>query len=93
VDALVPAVVARVQAHLPATDPQRIELEQLPQADPKIRRAELVRALERGYAATDEAHTHIRRFRNVLLCAAALIAACTVVFVREVAGAIVNTCG
>jgi hypothetical protein len=85
VNALVPAVVARVQACLPATDPQRIEVEKLPQANPKIKRAELIRALERGYAATDEAHTRIRRFRNVLLCATALIAACTFLFVREVA--------
>ena len=85
VHALVPAVLARVQACLPATDPQRIEMEKLPDADPEIKRAELVRALERGYAATDEAHTRIRRFRNVLLCAAALIAACTFLFVREVA--------
>ena len=85
VHALVPAVLARVQACLPATDPQRIEVEKLPDADPEIKRAELIRALERGYAATDEAHTRIRRFRNVLLCAAALIAICTFLFVREVA--------
>jgi hypothetical protein len=85
IDALVPAVVARVQACLPATDPQRIEVEKLPHADPKIKRAELIRALERGYAATDEAHTRIRRFRNVLLCAAALITFCTFLFIREVA--------
>jgi len=85
VHALVPAVLARVQACLPATDPQRIEVEKLPDADPEIKRAELIRALERGYAATDEAHTRIRRFRNVLLGAAALIAICTFLFVREVA--------
>jgi hypothetical protein len=85
VNALVPGAVARVQAYLPATDPQRIEIEKLPHAEPHTKRAELVRALERGYSATDEAHTRIRRFRNVLLCAAALIAACTFLFVREVA--------
>jgi hypothetical protein len=85
VHALVPAVLARVQACLPATDPQRIEVEKLPDADPEVKRAELIRALERGYAATDESHTRIRRFRNVLLCAAALIAVCTFLFVREVA--------
>lgn len=34
-DALVPGVLARVQSCLPATDPQRIELEKLPNADPK----------------------------------------------------------
>jgi hypothetical protein len=85
VDALVPGVLARVQSCLPATDPQRIELEKLPNANRSLKRAKLIRALERGYAASDEAHTHIRRFRNVLLCAAALIAACTFLLVREVA--------
>lgn len=85
VDALVPGVLARVQSCLPATDPQRIELEKLPNVDGKIKRAKLIRALERGYAASDEAHAHIRRFRNVLLCAAALIAACTFLLIREVA--------
>jgi hypothetical protein len=84
-DALVPGVLARVQSCVPATDPQRIELENLPNADRKIRRARLGRALERGYAASDEAHANIRRFRNVLLCAAALVAACTFLLIREVA--------
>jgi hypothetical protein len=85
VDALVPGVLARVQSCLPATDPQRIALEKLPTVDPKIKRAKVVRALERGFAASDEAHANIRRFRNVLLCAAALIAACTFLLVRQVA--------
>ena len=85
VDALVPGVLARVQSCLPATDPQRIELEKLPRADQKTKRAKLVRALERGYAASDEAHAHIRRFRNVLLCTAALIAFFTFVLVYQVA--------
>lgn len=85
VDALVPAVLARVQSCLPATDPQRIALEELPTADRRIKRAKLIRALERGYAASDEAHAHIRRFRNVLLCVAALIAACTFLLILEVA--------
>jgi hypothetical protein len=70
---------------VPATDPQRIELETLPNADRKIKRAKLGRALERGYAASDEAHAHIRRFRNVLLCAAALITACTFLLLHKVA--------
>jgi hypothetical protein len=47
VDALVPGVLARVQSCLPATDPQRIELEKLPRVDQKTKRAKLVRALER----------------------------------------------
>jgi hypothetical protein len=85
VDALVPGVLARVQSCLPATDPQRIELENLPNADHKSKRAKLVRALERGYAAHDEAHADIRRFRNVVLCAAALIAFFTFLFVWQVA--------
>ena len=85
IDALVPGVLARVQSCLPATDPQRIELEKLPRADHKTKRAKLVRALERGYAASDEAHAHIRRFRNVLLCTAALIAFFTLLLVYEVA--------
>jgi hypothetical protein len=85
IDALVPGVLARVQSCLPATDPQRIELEKLPRADQKTKRAKLVRALERGYAASDEAHAHIRRFRNVLLCTAALIAFFTLLLVYEVA--------
>jgi hypothetical protein len=85
VEALLPGVLARVQSCLPATDPQRIELEKLPNADRKIKRAKLIRALERGYAASDEAHANIRRFRNVLLCVAALIAACTFLLIREVA--------
>jgi hypothetical protein len=85
VDALVPIVLARVQSCLPATDPQRIELEKLPTADRRSKRAKLIRALERGYAASDEAHSHIRRFRNVLLCVAALIAACTFLLIGEVA--------
>jgi hypothetical protein len=57
----------------------------LPNADPKIKRAKIIRALERGYAATDEAHANIRRFRNVLLCAAALIAAVTFWLIGKVA--------
>jgi hypothetical protein len=85
VDALVPGVLARVQSCLPATDPQRIELEKLPRVDQKTKRAKLVRALERGYAASDEAHAHIRRFRNVLLCTAALIAFFTMLLVFQVA--------
>ena len=85
VDALVPGVLARVQSCLPATDPQRIELEKLPNAGRKIKRAKLIRALERGYAATDEAHANIRRFRNVLLCAAALITAVTFLLINKVA--------
>ncbi len=85
VDALVPGVLARVQSCLPATDPQRIELENLPNTDHKMKRAKLVRALERGYAAHDEAHADIRRFRNVLLCAAALITFFTFLFVHLVA--------
>jgi hypothetical protein len=85
VDALVPGVLARVQSCLPATDPQRIELEKLPSVEGKMKRAKLIRALERGYAASDEAHAHVRRFRNVLLCAAALITAFTFLLIREVA--------
>jgi hypothetical protein len=85
VDALLPGVLARVQSCLPATDPQRIELEKLPNADRKIKRAKLIRALERGYAATDEAHANIRRFRNVLLCAAAVIAAVTFLLIDKAA--------
>src|ERR1700750_608343 len=83
-DALVPGVLARVQACLPATDPQRIELEKLPNADPKTKRAKLVRALERGFAASDEAHANIRRFRNVVLCSAVLITLATFLLVHEV---------
>ena len=83
-DALVPGVLARVQACLPATDPQRIELEKLPTADPKTKRAKLVRALERGFAASDEAHANIRRFRNVVLCSAVLIALVTLLLVHLV---------
>jgi hypothetical protein len=85
VDALLPGVLARVQSCLPATDPQRIELEKLPDDRPKIKRAKLIRALERGYAATDEAHANIRRFRNVLLCAAALITAVTFLLLDKAA--------
>jgi hypothetical protein len=85
VDALLPGVLARVQSCLPATDPQRIELEKLPNADRKIKRARLIRALERGYAATDEAHANVRRFRNVLLCAAAAIAAVTFLLIGKAA--------
>ena len=85
VDALLPGVLARVQSCLPATDPQRIELEKLPNAEPEIKRAKLIRALERGYAATDEAHANIRRFRNVLLCAAALITAVTFLLINKAA--------
>jgi hypothetical protein len=85
VDALVPGVLARVQSCLPATDPQRIELEQLPNFEKDIKRAKLIRALERGYDATDETHTRIRHFRNVLLCATALIAAFAFLLIREVA--------
>lgn len=84
VDALVPGVLARVQSCLPATDPQRIELEKLPNADPKMKRAKLVRALERGFAASDEAHANIRRFRNAVLCSAVLIALVTFLLVRQV---------
>jgi hypothetical protein len=83
-DALVPGVLARVQSCLPATDPQRIELEKLPNADPKTKRAKLVRALERGFAASDEAHANIRRFRNVVLCSAVLIALVTFLLVHQV---------
>jgi hypothetical protein len=83
-DALVPGVVARVQSSLPATDPQRIELEKLPNADPKTKRAKVVRALERGFAASDEAHANIRRFRNVVLCSAVLIALVTFLLVHQV---------
>jgi hypothetical protein len=83
-DALVPGVLARVQSCLPATDPQRIELEKLPNADPKTKRAKLVRALERGFAASDEAHANIRRFRNVVLCSAVLITLVTFLLVHEV---------
>ena len=72
---LVPGVLARVQSSLPATESQRIEAEKLPTAGRKIKRAELIHVLERVYAASDEAHTHIRRFRNVLLLTAAFIAA------------------
>ena len=79
-----PGVLARVQSCLPATDPQRIELEKLPTADPKTKRAKLVRALERGFAASDEAHANIRRFRNVVLCSAVLIALVTFLLVHEV---------
>lgn len=84
-DALVPGVLARVQSCLAATDPQRIELEKLPTADRKAKRAKLVRALERGFAASDEAHANIRRFRNVVLCSAVLIALVTFLLVRQVA--------
>jgi len=84
IDALVPGVLARVQSCLPATDPQRIELEKLPRADKNTKRAKLIRALERGYAASDEAHAQVRRFRNVLLCTAALIALFTLLLVCAV---------
>lgn len=86
VDALVPGVVARVQSCLPATDPQRVEVEKLPtMTDKAAKRAELVHALELGYEASDEAHTRVRRFRNVLLAAAVFIALFTFFFIREVA--------
>jgi hypothetical protein len=84
IDALVPGVLARVQSCLPATDPQRIELEKLPRADKNTKRAKLIHALERGYAASDEAHAQVRRFRNVLLCTAALIALFTLLLVCAV---------
>lgn len=86
VEALVPGVVARVQSCLPATDPQRLKVEELPaMTDPRAKRAQLVHALEVGYDASDEAHTRIRRFRNVLLAAALMIAALTLLMVHGVA--------
>ena len=87
VDALVPGVVARVQSCLPATDPQRIEIEKLPgmTTNRAARRAVLIHALEVGYEVHDEAHTRVRRFRNVILSAAVLISLITSLFVTLVA--------
>ena len=84
-NALVPGVLARAQSSLPAIESQRIEAEITPTAGRKIKRAELIHILERVYAAADEAHTHIRRFRNVLLLTAAFIAAFTLLLICGVA--------
>jgi hypothetical protein len=84
-DALVPGVLARAQSSLPANESQRIEAELTPTAGRKIKRADLIYILERVYAASDEAHTHIRRFRNVLLLTAAFIAAFTLLLICGVA--------
>jgi hypothetical protein len=84
--ALVPDAVARVTLSLGPTDPRRLEVEKLAvQEDEKLKRAELVHALDMGYSAADEYHGRIRAFRNVLLAAALLIASFMLVFVVAVA--------
>lgn len=63
-----------------------LEVERLadPHMCPRRKRAELVHALQMGYAVSDESHADVRDFRNLLLCAAGLILLFTVLFVVEV---------
>jgi hypothetical protein len=82
IDQLVPAALARVYAVLPANDPRRMAVENLPHiTDPRQRCAAVQGALALSYDAADQAHERIRGFRNILLSGAALIAAFMTVFV------------
>jgi len=81
-DALVPTVLAKLSDVLPPGDVRRLRLERLmstrsaPPDDPEAlerKRAELRQAMEIAYDASDQVHTRVRGFRNVLLTAACLI--------------------
>ena len=85
-DPLIPGAIARVGSCLQPADPRRLEVERLadPHMCPRRKRAELVHALQMGYAVSDESHAHVRDFRNLLLCAAGLILLFMVLFAVEV---------
>ena len=86
-DPLIPGAIARVGSCLQPADPRRLEVERLadPHMCPRRKRAELVHALQMGYAVSDESHAHVRDFRNLLLCATGLILLFMVLFVVAVA--------
>ena len=85
-DPLVPGAIARVGSCLQPADPRRLEVERLsdPHMCPRRKRAELVHALQMGYAVSDESHAHVRDFRNLLLCTTSLILLFMVLFVVQV---------
>ena len=74
VDALTPAVLARVAMSLPPDDLRRLNIDTLETAPPTEKRAGVKQAMQLAYDASDQLHARVRGFRNVLLSAAVLIA-------------------
>ncbi|MEH0845732.1 hypothetical protein V6U81_25420 [Micromonospora sp. CPCC 205711] len=75
--ALIPNVVARVQATLHPADPRRTLIDRLPDmaaARAPGTREVVQQAMTIGYEAADQLHVRVRNFRNILIVSAALIA-------------------
>ena len=84
-EAIVPAVAARVQSVLDPMDPQRLAIDDLCRraamppptgGNPVMSaddRAAIKEAMRIGYEAVDKVHVRIRSFRNLLISAAVLI--------------------
>lgn len=89
VDAEIPEAVARVETGLHRDDPRRAAalalLAQPPGGDLARKRARLRKTMEAGYAQSDQQHSRLRNFRNMVLGAATLILVFVSVFVVVVA--------
>ena len=83
VEAEIPEAVARVETGLRRDDPRRSAALELLDGGPggPARRAQLAKAVEIGFGATDAEHAQLRNFRNTVLGGAASLTAVLVVFV------------
>jgi hypothetical protein len=75
VDGLIAGAVARAATCLQAGDPRRQQIDRLAHEQrPHLRRAGLKRTLQIAYDASDDLHSRVRGFRNILLAASVTIA-------------------
>jgi hypothetical protein len=86
IDALIPSAIARVATCLEPGDIRRLDIDNLPnEARLDRKRAKLKQALAIGYDASDQLHSRVRGFRNILLGTGALIAVFMIILVSVVA--------
>ncbi|GAB3665115.1 hypothetical protein GCM10027596_30700 [Nocardioides korecus] len=78
----IPEAVARVDAGLDRDDPRRVAVQDLLESPmtEAVRRAELLKAIEIGFSASDAEFTRLRRFRNTVLAGAAAMTVLMILF-------------
>ncbi len=79
-----PEALARIEAGLHKDDPRRADAQRVATASTRPNPHEVSRMIEVGYAASDQMHTRVRSFRNVVILAAAVITAFMVAFTAYV---------
>jgi hypothetical protein len=80
-----PEALARVEAGLHKDDPRRADAQRVATSTERPNARAVSRMVEAGYAATDQMHTRVRSFRNVVIIAATVITVFMVAFTAYVA--------